>query len=190
MNHEPGTLIEAIRFFSDPDVCQDFMVHLRWPDDTVKCPTCGRDDVRYISTRRLWECKDKHARRQFSIKVGTIFEDSPISIDKWLAAMWMIAKDKNGVSSYEVARALGVTQKSAWFMLHRIRWAMQSETFDKMGGTVEVDESFVGGKARNMHKDRRAIAITGIGGMGKTAVMGLLERHGPDGHTAACERAS
>ena len=118
--NKPQTLIEAIRHFADRDICTDYMVKLRWPDG-VACPTCGRDDVRFISTRRLWECKADHPKRQFSVKVGTIFEDSPISLDKWFAAMWMITNAKNGVSSYEIARAIGVTQKSAWFMLHRIR---------------------------------------------------------------------
>ena len=185
MIHEPTTLIDAIRYFSDPDTCQDFIVRLRWPDGIARCPTCGRDDVRYIATRRVWECKEKHPRRQFSVKVGTIFEDSPISLDKWLAAIWMIANAKNGVSSYEVSRALGVTQKSAWFMLHRIRLAMQDETIDKAGGEVEIDETWIGGKARFMHKDRLArVRGKSHGFVGKTAVFGLLERHGPDGHSA------
>jgi transposase-like protein len=180
---EPKTLLEAIRYFSDPDVCQDFMVNMRWPDGVVRCPTCGRDDVRYISTRRLWECKDKHPKRQFSVKVGTIFEDSPIGLDKWLAAIWLIANAKNGVSSYELARSIGVTQKTAWFMLQRIRLAMQSDDFTKLDGIVETDETFVGGKARFMHRDRQHKAIDGRGPLGKTAVMGLLSRHGPDGHS-------
>jgi hypothetical protein len=183
MTGEPQTLIEAIRYFSDADVCHNFMVALRWPDGVVTCPNCGRTDVRYVSTRRLWECKEKHPKRQFSVKVGTIFEDSPIGLDKWLAAIWMIANAKNGVSSYELHRAIGVTQKTAWFMLHRIRLAMQSGDFRAMSGEIEVDETFIGGKARFMHKDKRAEKIKGTGGMGKTAVMGLLERHGPDGHS-------
>lgn len=183
MNTEPKTLLEAIRYFSDPDVCQDFMVNLRWPDGNVTCPTCGRDDVRYIATRRLWECKDKHPRRQFSVKVGTIFEDSPIPLDKWLATIWMISNAKNGVSSYEVHRAIGVTQKTAWFMLHRIRLAMQSEFFG-LDGEVELDETWIGGKARFMHKTRRErVKGKSHGFIGKTAVFGLLERHGPDGHS-------
>ena len=182
MSLEPKTLIEAIRHFSDPDVCLDFVVGLRWPNG-VACPTCGSVEVRFISTRRLWECKSKHAKRQFSVKVGTIFEGSPIGLDKWLATIWMIANAKNGVSSYEIARSIGVTQKTGWFMLQRIRLAMQSGSFDKMGGEVEVDETFIGGKARNMHRDKRAEKITGRGGVGKAAVMGLLERHGPDGHS-------
>lgn len=182
--NEPKTLIEAIRYFSDPDVCLDFVARLRWPDGNPTCPTCGSQDVRFISTRRLWECKTKHPRRQFSIKVGTIFEDSPIGLDKWLAAIWMIANAKNGVSSYEMHRALGVTQKTAWFMLHRIRLAMHSDSFDKMGGQVEVDETYIGGKARFMHKARREGKITARGGADKVAVIGLLERHGLDGHSS------
>ncbi len=170
----PKTLLEAIRYFSDPERCHEFMVSIRWPKG-VACPSCGRKDVRYISTRRLWECKGAHPKRQFSAKVGTIFEDSPIGLDKWFAAVWMIANDKNGVSSYEVHRALGVTQKTAWFMLHRIRLAMQTGTFRKMKGRVEVDETFVGGKVSNMHKGRRKM----IGShYGRTIVMGLLQRGG------------
>lgn len=182
--NEPTTLVEAIRYFADPDVCLDFMVNLRWADGVVVCPTCGRDDVRFIPTRRIWECRSKHSRRQFSVKVGTIFEDSPIGLDKWLATIWMIANAKNGVSSYEIGRSIGVTQKSAWFMLHRIRLAMQDGDFTGMSGEVEVDETFIGGKARNMHKSKRDEVIKGRGTIGKTTVMGLLERHGPDGHSA------
>ncbi|MBM4405034.1 MAG: IS1595 family transposase [Chloroflexi bacterium] len=178
----PKTLLEAIRHFSDPDTCLDYMVKLRWPDG-VTCPSCQSKDVRFISTRRLWECKTKHAKRQFSVKVGTIFEDSPIGLDKWLAAIWMIANAKNGVSSYEIARSLGVTQKTAWFMLHRIRLAMEGDT-GIFGGRVEVDETFIGGQARFMHKSRREKVIKGATGMvGKVAVMGLLARHGKDGYS-------
>jgi len=175
----PKTLQEAIRYFTDPSICRDFVAAIRWPSG-VACPTCGSADVRFLSTRGLWECKVKHARRQFSVKIGTIFEDSPIGLDKWLAAIWMISSAKNGISSYELARSLGTTQKSAWFMLHRIRLAMQTRTFAKMSGEVEVDETFIGGKARFMHRAQRARKIKGTGGMGKTAVIGLLERHGPD----------
>jgi transposase-like protein len=134
-----------------------------------------------MASRRIWQCRTQHPKRQFSVKVGTIFEDSPLPLDKWLAVIWLVANAKNGISSYEVERAVGVTQKSAWFMLSRIRLAMQTGTFDKMGGTVEVDETFIGGKARNMHKGKRK--VQGAGTMGKAAVMGLLERHGPDGHS-------
>ena len=183
MSQEPKTLIEAIRYFSDPDMCRDFVVGLRWPNG-VACPTCGSVEVGFIATRNVWECKTKHAKRQFSVKVGTIFEGSPLGLDKWLATIWMIANAKNGVSSYEIARSIGVTQKSAWFMLHRIRRAMQSGTIDKMGGEVEVDETYIGGKARNMHKGKRAEKVKGRGGVGKALVFGVLARHGRDGHSA------
>jgi hypothetical protein len=115
----PKTLQEAIRYFQDPDTCLAFMVEIRWPNG-VSCPSCGATDPRFIATRRLWECKAKHPKRQFSAKVGTIFEDSPLGLDKWFAAIWLIANAKNGISSYEVHRALGVTQKTGWFMLHRV----------------------------------------------------------------------
>ncbi|HUL35426.1 MAG TPA: IS1595 family transposase [Candidatus Eisenbacteria bacterium] len=135
MSAKPRTLQQAIVYFSDPDNCLKFMVSRRWPNG-VTCPTCGRTDVRFISTRRMWECKEKHAKKQFSVKIGTIFEDSALPLDKWLIAIWMVANCKNGVSSYEVARALGITQKSAWFMLHRIRPAMQSNHSSKLGGRL------------------------------------------------------
>lgn len=183
MQNEPKTLLEAIRYFADPDACLAFMVILRWPNG-VACPTCGSIEVSFIATRRLWRCKSRHPKREFSIKVGSIFEDSPLGLDKWLPAMWMIVNDKNGVSSYEISRALGITQQSAWFMMHRIRLAMQDEFSVPFGGQVEVDETFIGGKARNMHKNKRVAKITGTGGIDKTAVLGLLARHGPDGHSA------
>lgn len=176
--NEPTTLIEAIKYFADPDVCLDFVAKLRWPNG-VACPTCGSTDVRFIKTRRIWGCKAEHEKRQFSVKVGTVFEDSPIGLDKWLAAIWMIANAKNGVSSYEVARGLGITQKTAWFMMHRIRLAMGIDG-GKFSGTVEADETFIGGRATNMHKSKREKVIKGRGTVGKIAVMGLLERHGLD----------
>jgi transposase-like protein len=179
-NAKPKTLQQAIVYFADADNCFNFMVERRWPNG-VECPTCGSADVRFLATRRLWECKNKHARKQFSAKVGTIFEDSALPLDKWLIAMWMIANCKNGVSSYEIHRALGITQKSAWFMLHRIRLAMQNRSLVKMGGTgteVEVDETFVGGAARFMHAEKRKRRITETGTKDKIAVMGMLERGG------------
>ncbi len=171
----PQTLVDAVRYFSDPDVCLAFMVELRWPEG-VACPTCGRTDVRFLEKRRVWECRAKHPKKQFSVKVGTIFEDSPLPLDKWLCAIWMIANAKNGVSSYEIHRALGVTQKSAWFMLQRIRLAMQTGTFSKLSGEVEADETYIGGKARNMHAGKRK--AKGRGMVGKAIVSGLLERNG------------
>jgi transposase-like protein len=178
----PKTLHAAILHFSNIDTCQDALVAARWPDGVI-CPTCGSRDVGYLANQRRWQCCEKHARRQFSVKVGTIFEDSPISLSKWFTAIWLIGNAKNGISSYEIHRAIGVTQKTAWFMLHRIRLAMQTKSFNKIGGEVEIDETFIGGKARFMHKGRRERVIKGTGGMGKVAVMGLLERHGPDGHS-------
>src|SRR5713226_2019097 len=170
----PATLQDAIRYFADLDRCTEILAASRWPDG-VKCPTCASDQVRYIKTRRLWECKTKHPKRQFSVKVGTVFEDSPIGLDKWFTAAWLVANCKNGVSSHEMARDLGVTQKTAWFMDHRIRLAMQSGTFEKVAGKFEADESFIGGLARFMHKDKKA-KITGTGGAGKAVVMGILDR--------------
>lgn len=175
MAQEPRTLMEAVRYFADPDVALQHMVDLRWPNG-VTCPTCGRKDVRFIATRRLWECKTKHPRKQFSAKVGTIFEDSAIPLDKWFVAIWSIANCKNGISSYELGRSIGVTQKSAWHMLHRIRLAMQTGSFTKMDGDCEADETFIGGLAKNMHPHKREKAITGTGGAGKTAVFGILQR--------------
>ncbi len=179
MAPEPKTLQQAIIYFADPDNCLNFLVARRFRDG-IFCPRCGAKDVRFLATRRIWECKMKHEKRQFSIKVNTIFEDSPISLDKWLLAIWMIANCKNGVSSYEIHRAIGVTQKSTWFMMHRIRKALDVGSFHKLGGgsenEVEVDETFVGGKLRNMHKDKKIIYNKRGGTYGKTIVMGLLDR--------------
>lgn len=172
---QPKTLMEAIRYFADADRTLATAVALRWPNG-VHCPTCGRTDVRFIATRRLWECKEKHPRKQFSAKVGTIFEDSPLPLDKWFVAIWAIANCKNGISSYELARSIGVTQKTAWHMLHRIRLAMTAGSFDKFGGIVESDESYIGGAAKNMHEHKRKARITGSAANDKTAIMGLLER--------------
>jgi len=176
---EPKTLMEAVRYFADADRTLATMVSLRWPDG-VYCPTCGRTDVRFIATRKMWECKEKHPRKQFSAKVGTIFEDSPLPLDKWFVAVWSIANCKNGISSYELSRAIGVTQKSAWHMLHRIRLAMEIGGFDKFDGTTEVDETYVGGLAKNMHARKREARVTGTGGVDKAAVVGMLERGDAD----------
>src|SRR5271156_4395571 len=146
---EIKTLQEAIVYFSDPDNCLSYMIPLTWPNGVVTCPTCGRTDPKFLATQRRWQCKSVHAKRQFSAKVGTIFEDSPIPLEKWLPAVWMLRNDKNGISSYELHRALGVTHKTAWFMLHRIRLALQDPHNVKIGGDrtpVEVDETFIGGK--------------------------------------------
>src|SRR5712691_9433519 len=154
MASEPKTLQDAIVYFSSPDNCLAYLMARRWKDGVV-CPTCESKEVGFVASRRLFQCKTRHPKAQFSIKLGTIFEDSPLGLDKWLLAMWMLANCKNGVSSYEISRATGITQKSCWFMLQRIRLAMQDEASNKLGGEVEIDETFIGGKARNMHKAKR-----------------------------------
>src|SRR3954469_8176865 len=179
MNALPKTLLDAVKYFAVADNCRDYMVARRWPNG-VTCPQCGSSAVYFDSSRNGWECKTRHAKRKFTLKTGTIFEDSPLGLDKWLPTVWLIANCKNGVSSHEIARAIGVTQKTAWFMLQRIRLAMQdTETGGKLSGDVELDETFIGGKARNMHfKQRERLGITkGASMAGKVAVMGLLERH-------------
>lgn len=181
MSNQPKSLQEAIIYFSNPDNCVAHLMAQRWPDGAVKCPTCGNEKVNYRAHRRTWTCSSHHAKREFSIKVGTMMEDSPIGLDKWLTAIWLLTNCKNGISSYEIARDVKVSQKAAWFMLHRIRLAMQDESFgSKMGGEVEADETFIGGKARNMHKSVHARRISGGGRniQDKIIVMGLLERGG------------
>lgn len=176
-NDNPKTLLEAVTFFADFEHCRTFMVAARWSDGVVRCPRCESDHVTYLEKARVWKCYGRHDRPKFSLKVGTIFEDSSIPLEKWLPVVWLLANCKNGISSYEVAKAIGVTQKSAWFMLHRVRLAMQTGSFMKLKGEVEIDETYIGGKARNMHRDRRE-KIKGGHHVGKVAVMGLLERHG------------
>jgi transposase-like protein len=172
----PKTLQEAIVHFSDPERAFRHAVAMRWPDGKVVCPRCDTGSPYFVASRRLWVCKG--CKRQFTVKVGTIFEDSPLGLDKWMTAVWMVANCKNGISSYEVARDLGITQKSAWFMMHRIRRALQSGSLMMLGGAVEVDETFIGGKARNMHLAQRQRRITGTGTKDKAAVLGFLERGG------------
>jgi transposase-like protein len=170
---ENSGLMEAIRYFSDPMVCLEAVSKAKWPKGP-ECPRCESKRLSFVRTRLTWTCLD--CRKQFSVKVGTIFEDSPIGLDKWLCAMWMLANCKNGVSSYEIARALQITQKTAWFMLHRIRYAQHHGSINKMTGTIEADETFIGGKARNMHAHKRAENIHGRGPEGKAIVFGLLDR--------------
>lgn len=168
----PKTLSEAIRYFADADVSLAFVVQLRWPGG-VTCPHCAAEKPSFLTTRRIFKCRE--CGKQFSIKVGTIFEDSPLGLDKWLPALWLLANAKNGISSYELARSLGVTQKTAWFMLARIRLAMQTKTFEKMSGTVEADEIYVGGKKINMHKSKGAKISSRGGPAHRAAVMGFAE---------------
>src|SRR5687767_13299207 len=183
---EPKTLQQAILFFADYENCHRAMMAIRWPDGIVRCPTCGSNHVTYLANQRRWKCYENHPRKQFSLKVGTIFEDSAIGFEKWLPALWLLTNCKNGISSYELARALGVTQKTAWFMLARLRMALHAgEPTDKFTGITEADETYIGGKARNMHGDKRKRLNVKRGRSiaGKVAVMALLNRHGQDGYS-------
>ncbi len=174
----PTTLQEAILFFAKPENCHEFMMKLRWPNGVVKCPRCESVNVKYLPNAKLFKCFEKHAQQKFSLKVGTVFEDSPLGLDKWLPVMWLLVNSRNGVSSWEIHRSLGVTQKTAWFMLQRARLAMQDDlSGGLLGGEVEVDETFIGGKARNMHRDRKnRLQVTAGRKVGKTVVLGILER--------------
>jgi transposase-like protein len=187
------TLQEAIVYFSNPVNCREYVVARRWPNG-VTCPRCGNVKVKFLEKYNRWQCSARHDNRQFTVKTGTIFEDSPLGLDKWLAAMWQVVNCKNGVSSYEVHRAIGVTQKTAWFMDHRIRLALQDKSLVKLGGPgseVEADETFIGGKARNMHRSKRE-RLSRDGGMqgghGKAVVMGILERGGQVKATVIADR--
>lgn len=184
----PRTLQQAIKFYADPENCRQFMVELRWPDGKVKCPNCDSDNVKWLPNARVFKCFEKHPRQKFSLKIGTVFEDSPIGLDKWLPAVWLLVNCKNGISSYEVARDLGVTQKTAWFMLHRIRLAMQDCDGGKLCGEVEIDETFIGGKARNMHPAKRKEKIHGRGPGDKAIAVGMVERGGKVRTAAAISR--
>lgn len=181
---QPKTLQEAIRYFGNPENVLAYMIRLRWPDGVVTCPACGRTDVVFLKNQRKWQCKSVHHKRQFSAKAGTVMEDSPIPADKWLTAVWLLSNCKNGISSYEIASSIGVTQKSAWFMMHRIRFGLSLNrkrfgTNQKIGGgenEVEVDETFVGGQKKNMHKDKQVRYEARGGAFGKTIVQGILDR--------------
>jgi hypothetical protein len=181
MESQATTLQSAIIWFSDFEHCRQFMVELRWPDGVVKCPHCGSAKVSWLAKARVWKCYAKHERPTFTLKTGTIFEDSPIALEKWLVAAWLIISCKNGISSYEIHRGLGVTQKTAWFMLQRIRLAMQDDrSGGKLNGEIEIDETFIGGKVRNMHKDRKKRVMQGKtgGAVGKVPVQAMLVRGG------------
>lgn len=175
----PKTLQQAVKFFDDIENCNRFMIAVRWADGQVRCPTCDSVKVKRLNGSQLWKCYADHPRQKFSLKRGTIFEDSPLGLDKWMMAIWLIANCKNGISSCELARHLGITQKAAWHVNHRIRAAMRVGSFDKpLSGHCEVDETFIGGKARNMHVSKKLRRITGTGGKDKVIVMGVLERGG------------
>ncbi len=183
----PKTLQQAVLYFADPANCREYLVARRWPHG-VECPYCGSKNVKFSEKHNRWQCASHHAPenegdkpkpRQFTLKTGTIFEDSPIGLDKWLLTMWQLVNCKNGVSSYEIAKDIGVTQKSAWFMLHRLREIMRPTNADKLAGEIEADETFVGGKTYNMHrKSTRKRQAIDDGNWGKTIVLGLLEREG------------
>src|SRR5690349_17670669 len=185
MSKAPATLQEAVIHFSQYENCHEFMTRLRWRSGKPVCPRCGSEDVAWLPNAKVFKCYQKHEKQKFSLKVGTIFEDSPLPLEKWLPVMWMLVNAKNGISSWEVHRAVGVTQKTAWFMLQRCRLALQDDLHGgNLGGEVEIDETFIGGKARNMHKSKklRMNAASGgrglSGGLGKTVVLGILERGG------------
>ena len=177
MEH-PKTLTEAIRFYADPANCIAVVKEMRWPDGEPECPHCGERRHYWLAKVMRWKCAA--CRKQFTAKTGTVFEDSPIPLDKWLISIWLVANCKNGVSSYEIARHVGVTQKSAWFMLHRIRYALQNGSWEMLGGPeggpVEVDETFIGGKPKNMHMAQRLKMQQGLHANPKMAVMGMLDR--------------
>jgi transposase-like protein len=173
------TLLQAVQYFKDEIDCIRYLAAKRWPTGVVVCPTCGSAKVSFLENQKRWQCSARHPKRQFSIKVGTIMEDSPIGLDKWLPVLWLIANCKNGISSWEIHRDLGVTQKTAWFMLHRVRLAMQDDlTGGNLGG--EVDETFIGGKARKVHKKKleRVQKMGARNLANKNIVIGALERKG------------
>lgn len=175
----PKTLLEAARYFSNRAVCNEYMRRIKWPSGKIVCPKCGNDSCHELASRPgVLKCNKAACQKQFSYKVGTIFEDSPLGLDKWFVAVWAVANCKNGISSHELGRSIGVTQKTAWHMLHRIRKAMETNSFTKMTGEVESDETFVGGRAKNMHKAKREANIDGRGPVNKTAVQGILQRGG------------
>jgi transposase-like protein len=178
-NKLPKNLLEMGRYFTDPDVCVDFVAAMRWPNG-AECPHCSGRKVSYLSSRRIWKCMAKECHKQFSVKTGSVLEDSPIGLDKWLMAVWLVVNCKNGISSYEIARDLSVTQKTAWFMLHRIRLALRHGSWEKLGGSdggpVEVDETFVGPDPRKMHAGRRSARYSSANPRPKIPVMGMLDR--------------
>lgn len=177
----PKTFVGVSRFFADPLVCIDFVAMMRWSDGEPVCFHCKQKGAYFMPSRKIYRCKNKECKKQFSIKMGTIFEESAVSLDKWLMAMWQLANCKNGISSYELGKAIGVTQRTAWFMLHRIRTAMTNGTIEKLTGTVEIDEAYIGGLPKNMHQSKKvrfASRYTRQFPRNKTAVFGMVERGG------------
>lgn len=176
----PQTLLEAVRVYSNLETCHRLLVQIKWPSGEVTCPGCNGREIGEIASRHIFQCKTKGCRKQFGVKLGTIFEDSPLGLDKWFVAIWCITNAKNGISSCELGRAIGVTQRAAWHMLHRIRMAMAQDTSDQLSGVCESDESMIGGLSKNMHKHVRARKITGTGACGKTILHGILQRSTDD----------
>ncbi|MGA3032681.1 MAG: IS1595 family transposase [Terracidiphilus sp.] len=179
--HIPKTLLEAIRYYSDEQVCIDTVAEMRWHEGKPTCPKCGVMEGErrhyWLAAQKRWKCYA--CRKQFSVKVDTVFEDSPLGLDKWLVALWMLCNCKNGVSSHEISRELGIAQQHAWHMLHRLRVALQLPDGEKLGGVVEADECFLGGKVKNMHRSKRAmLGGKKIGTKGKAVVVGMVERGG------------
>jgi hypothetical protein len=178
---EPTTLQQAILYFADPLNCREYLVARRWPKGVI-CPKCGSRNVLFLEKYSRWHCREKHPSPQFTLKTGTLMEDSPIGLDKWLTAIWMVVNCKNGVSSYEIHRALGVSQKTAWFLDHRIRLMLEDEYRNRLSGTIEMDETFIGGKVKNMHKSKRpkgpGVSGKPVGSTAKTIVVGMVERGG------------
>jgi transposase-like protein len=173
------TLSDAIQHFADAENCRRFMVSVRWLDGVVRCPICNASKVTWLAKAKVYRCYGEHPKQKFSLKTGSVFEDSPIGLEKWLPAVWLLSNCKNGISSYELSRYIGVTQKTAWFMLHRIRLAMESHSFLKLGGNggpVEIDETFVGPKPQKMHRDKRLERRLGIKARDSVAVIGMLDR--------------
>lgn len=180
MEDQIKTLQQAIQYFSDTENCRKFTVFVRWPDGIPRCPYCGATKLTWLAKAKVYQCYGDHKRKKFSLKVGTVFEDSPIGLDKWWPAVWLLTNCKNGISSYELHRALGVTQKTAWFMLHRIRLAMQTQSFAKLGGPnagpVEIDEAFIGPNPKKMHAKKRDALYKALCARPKVPVMGMLDR--------------
>ena len=185
----PESLQDAMVYFADPKRGFDFMCGLRWPEGKVTCPHCQSERVSLVSTRRIFKCMNKDCHKQFSPKVGTIFKDSALGYDKWFPAMWLVVNAKNGISSYEIARALKVTQKTAWFMLHRIRLAMGSGNSGPFEGEVEADETFIGGRLDRMNRKQRAKVSGKRGVADKIPVMGILQRTTPDAPSQVAAQA-